>query len=75
MIVVDSNLVIASVMIGHQFSEALRSGELVMRQHVVIESFSVLTRAPERQFVRERDIQTSGGAVYDALIAVAAIPA
>jgi predicted nucleic acid-binding protein len=113
MIVVDSNLIVASVVIGHDFharartalTEALRTGELVMLQNVLIESFSVLTRAPEPirmrpevayevlnttcgscpvvptslrdvwQFLRERDIQTAAGRIYDALIAVTAIQA
>ena len=113
LIVADSNVIISAAVKGHPFharatpavGSAVRSGELLMPQHVLIESFSVLTRGPEPlrhspeaayqalhasysacriigsslgdvwQFMRERDVQTAGGAVYDALIAVAAIQA
>ena len=110
-IVADSNLIIASVVEKHPFhgrakaalAQPLQQGELLLLQHVLLESYSVLTRGPEAlratpedayqalkdtyggcsvistslldvwQFLRERDQRTSGGQLYDALIAVSAI--
>ena len=112
-IVADSNLIIASIVKKHPFhlramaalTQPLQNGELLLLQHVLLESYSVLTRGPESfraspadayealrdtygqctvvssaladvwQFLRERDQKTSGGAVYDAAIATAAIEA
>lgn len=53
-IVADSNLIIASVMKEHGFHarataallEPLQAGELLLPQHVLVESYSVLTRSP-----------------------------
>jgi len=112
-IVADSNLIIASVVKTHGFharataalAAPLQTGQLLIPQHVLFESFSVLTRGPAPlrarpevayrllqlsygscrviptsvpdvwQFLRERDIRTAGGRLYDAVIAVAAIEA
>jgi toxin FitB len=112
-IVADSNVIVAAAVKMHPFharatpavAAAVRSRELLMPQHVLIESFSVLTRGPEPlrhspeaayqslnvsygsclivgsslrnvwQFIRDRNVATAGGAVYDALIAVTAIEA
>ena len=113
MIVADSNLIIAPVVKKHPFhtramaalAQPLQDGELRLLQHVLIESYSVLTREPESlratpedafralqgtygkcavistplsdvwRFLRARDLRTSGGAVYDAVIATTAIEA
>jgi predicted nucleic acid-binding protein len=113
MIVADSNVIVSALLDWHQFNpralpainRALADDVLILPQHVLIESYSVMTRlpAPRRvlpqqafgllhetfgschiismsaehtwQFVRERDDRTSGGALYDALIAVTAIQA
>lgn len=113
MIVADSNVIIAAAVKVHDFharaapavASAIRSGEMCMVPHVLVESFSVLTRSPAPlrhppeaayqtqyltygscrliesslrdvwRFLRERDLRTSGGAVYDALIAMTAIEA
>src|SRR4051812_19630569 len=113
MIVADSNVIIASAVKIHDFharaapavASAIRTRDLWMVPHVLIESFSVLTRSPAPmrhppelayqtlylsygscrvvesllrnvwQFLRERDLRTSGGAVYDAAIATTAIEA
>ena len=112
-VVADSNLIVAAAVKEHAFhvraTAALagprQRGELLLPQHVLIETFSVITRSPPPlrllpqdayrllrenygscliiesslhdvwQFIRERDTQTAGGAVYDALIAVSAIEA
>lgn len=112
-IVADTNVIIAAALSVHPFHDraaravasALRSRALVMVQHALLESYSVLTRGPAplrhlpeaafqllhvtyaaceiipaavddvRQFLSERDLRTSGGALYDALIATIAIGA
>lgn len=113
MIVADSNVIISALLDWHQFNpralpainQALADKLLVVPQHVLIESFSVMTRLPPPrrvspprffellhdtlgscriistpadrtwQFLRERDDRTSGGSLYDALIAITAIDA
>jgi predicted nucleic acid-binding protein len=111
--VADSNVVISALLEWHHFNsralpaieKALAEDDLLLPQHVLMESYSVMTRFPlprrvapavaydllhdtfgscrviamnvgnTWRFLGERDIQTAGGRVYDAAIAVAAIEA
>lgn len=113
MIVADSNVIVSALLDWHQFNpralpainRALADDVLLLPQHALIESYSVMTRLPPPrrvppqhafgllhetfrscriisvstehtwQFLRERDERTSGGASYDALIAITAIQA
>jgi predicted nucleic acid-binding protein len=112
-IVADTNVIIPTLVESHEFSararsalaEPLQNGELLLPQHVLLESYSVVTRSPAPlrlkpqvafellhktygacriisvsagdiwRFLRERDERTSGGRLYDAIIAIAAIEA
>ncbi len=65
--VADTSLVVAAFASWHEKHEPARSAldqGLALVDHCALETFSVLTRLPERQI--------AGGAAYDALVAATA---